>query len=172
MARTADDIRKVLDRAGDTIVKTWQGVQERVRGSGDDRSAAGRRDSAPSGRDRAPIPDRSTHDPLAEPEPTRDAPVPSARRDAAGGTDLAYQDMTVSQLRDLAADRDITGRSKMNKGALISALRRADAAGDEPAGVSYEDMTVDQLRDIAADREIEGRSTMTKDQLVRALRNG
>lgn len=172
MAGTADDIRKVLDRAGNTIAKTWKDVQERVRGSGDDRSAVGRRESAPAGRDREPIPDRPASAPLAEPESTRAAPLPSARRDATGGTDLAYEDMTVSQLRDLAADRDITGRSKMNKGALVSALRRADAAGDQPAGVSYEEMTVDQLRDLAADREIEGRSTMTKDELVRVLRNG
>jgi hypothetical protein len=49
----------------------------------------------------------------------------------AGGTDVSrkggeasdYEDRTVDELRDRAAELDIDGRSKMDKGELIDALR-------------------------------------------------
>lgn len=37
----------------------------------------------------------------------------------------SYEDRTYEELRDLAAERDIAGRSSMNKGQLIKALRKA-----------------------------------------------
>jgi hypothetical protein len=41
-----------------------------------------------------------------------------------GGRSGDYEDMTKSELLDRARRRDIPGRSSMNKGELISALRR------------------------------------------------
>jgi hypothetical protein len=40
-----------------------------------------------------------------------------------GGTAEDYDDRTVDELRDRAAELDIDGRSDMNKGELIDALR-------------------------------------------------
>lgn len=40
-----------------------------------------------------------------------------------GGKSPSYEDWTVSQLRDRAAELGIGGRSKMDKGSLIDALR-------------------------------------------------
>lgn len=47
--------------------------------------------------------------------------VTTAGHDAA----VDYDSLTVEQLRDLARERGITGRSDMNKSQLVSALRRA-----------------------------------------------
>lgn len=49
----------------------------------------------------------------------------SSRRSvgARGGKSPSYDDWTVDQLRHRAADIGIDGRSKMNKGELIRALR-------------------------------------------------
>jgi hypothetical protein len=46
---------------------------------------------------------------------------PASRR---GGRSSAYDDMTKSELMDRARRRDIQGRSSMNKGELIKALRK------------------------------------------------
>jgi hypothetical protein len=40
-----------------------------------------------------------------------------------GGKSPAYEDWTVDDLRERAAELDIEGRSSMNKGELIDALR-------------------------------------------------
>jgi hypothetical protein len=40
-----------------------------------------------------------------------------------GGEAESYEDRTVDELRDRAAELDIEGRSDMNKGELIDALR-------------------------------------------------
>jgi hypothetical protein len=45
---------------------------------------------------------------------------PAARK---GGKAPQYEDMTKDQLLDRARQRDISGRSSMNKGELIEALR-------------------------------------------------
>ena len=46
---------------------------------------------------------------------------PAARR---GGKASDYEDMTKSELLDRARQRDISGRSSMNKGELIKGLRK------------------------------------------------
>jgi hypothetical protein len=46
---------------------------------------------------------------------------PAARR---GGKASDYEDMTKSELLDRARQRGISGRSSMNKGELIKALRK------------------------------------------------
>ncbi len=46
---------------------------------------------------------------------------PAARK---GGRSSDYEDMTKDQLMDRARQRDISGRSSMNKGQLIKALRK------------------------------------------------
>ncbi len=46
---------------------------------------------------------------------------PASRR---GGKASDYEDMTKDQLLDRARKRDISGRSSMNKGQLIKALRQ------------------------------------------------
>lgn len=55
--------------------------------------------------------------------PTTGAPAPAAKP-AAKAVD--YKALTVSELRAMAADADIAGRSKMNKGQLITALKKAN----------------------------------------------
>lgn len=46
---------------------------------------------------------------------------PASRK---GGRSSSYEDMTKSELLDRARQRDISGRSSMNKGELIKALRK------------------------------------------------
>jgi hypothetical protein len=48
-------------------------------------------------------------------------------RAPAGSGGHAYEDWTVEQLRDRAAEIDIEGRSSMDKAELIAALRRKQA---------------------------------------------
>jgi hypothetical protein len=93
----------------------------------------------------------------------------------------AYEDLTRDQLEDLARDRDLRGRSAMDKDQLVAALRRDDRTRElrrrEPAEpplsttTSYHELTREQLEDLARKRDLEGRSSMTKDELVAALRH-
>ena len=54
------------------------------------------------------------------------ARISNAGKSAArkGGHSSDYEDMTKDQLMDRARQRDISGRSSMNKGQLIRALRK------------------------------------------------
>jgi hypothetical protein len=60
---------------------------------------------------------------MSKPKAARisNAGKPAARK---GGRASDYDDMTKGQLLDRARQRDISGRSSMNKGQLINALRR------------------------------------------------
>lgn len=50
--------------------------------------------------------------------------TPNRTTQGTGNPNLPYEERTVKELRNLAAEREIDGRSKMNKRELITALRR------------------------------------------------
>jgi hypothetical protein len=91
-----------------------------------------------------------------------------------------YEERTLEELRERAAELQIEGRSAMNKEELIAALRdhrkqrsaKNDAAKQEPTPDrrTYEERSIEELRDRARELEIEGRSAMSKDELIAALR--
>ena len=91
-----------------------------------------------------------------------------------------YEERTLEELRERAAELQIEGRSAMNKEELIAALRdhrkqrsaKNDAAKQEPMPDrrTYEERSIEELRDRARELEIEGRSAMSKDELIAALR--
>ncbi|MGR3434659.1 MAG: Rho termination factor N-terminal domain-containing protein [Shimia sp.] len=75
-------------------------------------------------------------------------------------TDRSYDD-----LFEMAAERGIDARFKMNKKQLIEALQgEADGTDDLDA------KTKSELEEMARAQDVEGRSSMTKDELVEALR--
>ncbi len=96
-----------------------------------------------------------------------------------------YEERSVEELRERAAELQIEGRSSMSKDELIAALRdhrkRRSAKKDGPKRQppkpertpdrrTYEERNVEELRERARELEIEGRSTLSKDELVAALR--
>jgi Rho termination factor, N-terminal domain len=96
-----------------------------------------------------------------------------------------YEERSVEELRERAAELQIEGRSAMSKDELIAALRNhrksrsanTDTAKsqlprqDRPADRrTYEERSIEELRERARELEIEGRSSMSKDELIAALR--
>jgi hypothetical protein len=91
-----------------------------------------------------------------------------------------YEERSVEELRERAAELQIEGRSAMSKDELIAALRghrksrsaRSQApTEDRPADRrTYEERSVEELRERARELDIEGRSAMAKDELIAALR--
>jgi hypothetical protein len=111
-----------------------------------------------------------------------EAEAPQQNRKFDGRT---YEERTVEELRERAAELELEGRSSMTKDELIAALRnhrkqrsakndaaKNDAAKQEPTPDRrvYEERSIEELRERARELEIEGRSSMTKDQLIAALR--
>jgi hypothetical protein len=109
----------------------------------------------------------------------------------------SYEDRSVEELRERAAELEIEGRSSMTKDELIAGLRdhrqpkpaQPKPAQPKPAQASpsaarsqpskqerkrdrrpYEERSVEELRERAGELEIEGRSSMGKDELIAALR--
>jgi polyhydroxyalkanoate synthesis regulator phasin len=91
-----------------------------------------------------------------------------------------YEERTLEELRERAAELQLEGRSAMNKEELITALRdhrkqrsaKNDASkqGPTPDRRTYEERSSEELQERARDLEIEGRSSMSKDELIAALR--
>jgi hypothetical protein len=91
-----------------------------------------------------------------------------------------YEERTLEELRERAAELQLEGRSAMSKDELISALRnhrkqrsaKNDASKQEPTPDrrTYEERTIEELRERARELELEGRSAMSKDELIAALR--
>jgi hypothetical protein len=96
-----------------------------------------------------------------------------------------YEERTVEELRERAAELELEGRSSMSKEELIVALRnhrksrsaRSDAPKSQPPTQdrgpdrrSYEERSIEELRERARELEIEGRSSMSKEELIAALR--
>jgi hypothetical protein len=113
--------------------------------------------------------------------PKAEPPKPDRRPDG-----RTYEERSVEELRERAAELDIEGRSAMSKDELIAALRnhrksrsaKTDAAKSQPPtqdrrfdGRTYEERSVEELRERAGELQIEGRSAMSKDELIAALRN-
>jgi hypothetical protein len=92
-----------------------------------------------------------------------------------------YENLSREELDEIARDRDLAGRSQMDKAELAAALRRDDETRElrrqpasEPVGsgsTSYDHLNRDQLIDLAQERDLEGRSQMDEDELVDALRH-
>jgi hypothetical protein len=114
--------------------------------------------------------------------PPAKAEAPKQDRRPDGRT---YEERSVEELRERAAELEIEGRSAMNKEELIAALRdrrKSRSANSEPPKAelskqdrtpdrrSYEERSVEELRERARELEIEGRSAMSKDELIAALR--
>jgi hypothetical protein len=91
-----------------------------------------------------------------------------------------YEERSIEELRERAAELQLEGRSSMNKEELITALRdhrkqrsaKNDASKQEPTPDrrTYEERTLEELREWAAELQLEGRSSMSKDELIAALR--
>jgi hypothetical protein len=123
---------------------------------------------------------------LPQPQaPTVDTPKAASPKQDRRPDGRTYEERSVEELRERAAELEIEGRSTMSKDELIAALRnhrrrrsaRNDAPGSQPPRQertpdrrSYEERTIEELRERARELEIEGRSTMSKDELVAALR--
>jgi Rho termination factor, N-terminal domain len=114
--------------------------------------------------------------PTAEPVPPRQDRRPDGR---------TYEERSVEELRERAAELQIEGRASMTKDELITALRdhrrsrsgKTDAPKSQPATQdrtpdrrAYEERSLDELRERARELDVEGRSSMTKDELIAALR--
>jgi hypothetical protein len=156
-------------KATDTTVETVQGtVRERAR-----QVEAELEDR----RERVEQPQASTDD-----TPTVKAEAPRQDRRPDGRT---YEERSVEELRERAAELQIEGRSAMTKDELIAALRdhrrsrsaNTDAARSQPPTQdrpadrrTYEERSLEELRERARELDIEGRSSMTKDELIAALR--
>jgi hypothetical protein len=145
---------------GDKLRRTWEGTKEAVADTFDDEDHAARSDSNV-------VPNPLAENPvLFVPDAERSDSTPEDDRPVS----TPYEDRPVEDLRQLAAERDITGRSDMTKDELIAALREPAGDPDAAPRTRYENRTVDELRELAAERDITGRSDMTKDELIAALR--
>jgi hypothetical protein len=108
-------------------------------------------------------------------QPQAESPKQDRRPDG-----RTYEERSLEELRERAAELQIEGRSTMTKDELIAALRnqrkrsaKSDAPESQPSQQDrrpYEDRSIEELRERGRELEIEGRSTMSKEELIAALR--
>jgi uncharacterized protein (DUF2252 family) len=79
--------------------------------------------------------------------------------------------LTRDELRELAKERDLPGRSAMTKAELRQALEPPQEGQGQPERPvdRLDALTRDELRELAKERDLPGRSAMTKDELRQAL---
>lgn len=84
--------------------------------------------------------------------------------------------MNKSELYDRASERDISGRSKMDRDELLDALLHDKEEEDVPYSENEElkmdglsEMSKSELYDMAAEQEIHGRSKMKKEELLEVI---
>jgi Rho termination factor, N-terminal domain len=114
-----------------------------------------------------------------------DAPKAESPRQDRRPDGRTYEERSVEELRERAAELQIEGRSSMGKDELIAALRdhrksrsaKSEAPNSqpptqdrEPDRRTYEERSVEDLRERARELAIEGRSSMSKEELIAALR--
>ena len=109
-----------------------------------------------------------------------DAPRAESPRQDRRPDGRTYEERSVEELRERAAELEIEGRSAMSKDQLIAALRDHRKSRSAKSQVStqdrpadrrtYEERSVEELRERARELDIEGRSSMSKDELIAALR--
>ena len=116
---------------------------------------------------------------------------PKRASPASPSTTKSCDDLKLPELRKLAIEKDIPGRSKMNKSQLCKALGLTSTAappkasarakpkvapkpktGDRKKGMrrTCKEYNLTELRKLATKRSIEGRSKMSKAQLCKALK--
>jgi hypothetical protein len=167
-----DTAVETIDTAVEAADTTVESVEVTVRGSA--RQIEGELQDS---RKRVEQPQASTDD-----TPTAKTESPKQDRRPDGRT---YEERSVEELRERAAELQIDGRSAMSKDELVAALRnhrrsrsaKTDAAKSQPPKQdrpadrrSYEERSIEELRERARELEIEGRSSMSKDELIAALR--
>jgi Rho termination factor, N-terminal domain len=124
--------------------------------------------------------EREQPDPEEPQAPTGDIPKAESPKQNRKFDGRTYEERSIDELRERAAELQIEGRSSMNKDELIAALRnhrkarsaKNDAPKQErtPDRRTYEERSVEELRERAGELQIEGRSTMNKEELIAALR--
>jgi hypothetical protein len=160
--RQVDTAVDTATQAANTTVETVEGtVRERAHQLGGEPQR---------GRERVEQPQARKAD-IAE------AASPQQERKFDGRT---YEERSLEELRERAAELQIEGRSSMSKDELIAALRnrrqsrpaRNDAPTQDraPDRRSYEERSLEELRERARELDIEGRSSMSRDELIAALR--
>jgi hypothetical protein len=175
LARTLAGVAtRQVDIAVDTVVETADTTAETVEGTVVERVRQVENELQDS-RERVEQPQAGQGD-----APKAESPGQDRRPDG-----RTYEERSVEEIRERAAELQIEGRSAMSKDELIAALRdhrksrsaKSEAPNSppptqdrEPDRRTYEERSVEDLRERARDLEIEGRSSMSKEELIAALR--
>ena len=124
--------------------------------------------------------EQEQRDPEQPQAPTGDTPKAESPKQNRKFDGRTYEERSIDELRERAGELQIEGRSTMNKGELIAALRdhrkqrpaknNAPKQEHTPDRRTYEERSVEELRERAGQLQLEGRSAMSKDELIAALR--